>query len=392
MLRIAYFDCFSGISGDMAIAALLDAGLDFGSLKRGLAKLKVGGYSLRRSRVRRGELAGTKFDCVTKPSGHTHRSLGEIISVINRSRLSSRVKADAIAIFSSIGRAEARVHGISRSSDIHLHELGGIDSIVDIVGVAIACEELRIDRIYSSAVATGRAMIDTMGGRLPVPAPAALELLKGLPLRISEEKTETVTPTGAGILAALSEGSVGMPDMKVEKIGYGAGSRDLLYSPNMLRVIIGSVSRTYGRDRACIIQTNIDDMSPQGFGYLFERLFAAGALDAYVENIYMKKSRPAFKLTVISNISTLERLAAIIFAETTSIGIRFHEVDRLKLDRKTVSVKTRYGAVRVKKSGAASELITASPEYEDCARIARAKHVPFKTIFEEAKRGASDAG
>ena len=408
MSRIVYFDCFSGISGDMTLGALLDAGLDFKALKSGLGRLKLGGYELKVSKVRRGELAGTKFDCVIKKSAHGlgghSRPLKEIFAIINKSSLKPQVRANAVKIFEGIGRAEAKVHGARPAHGVHLHELGDIDSIIDIVGAAIALDELGIDEVYASAITMGRTAVDVRHGRLPVPAPAALELLKSrnAPLKVSEVEAELVTPTGAGILAALAKGFGPMPQASVGRVGYGAGSREFGGLPNMLRVLIGEaapahtpgVCNTAGallHDSVTVIETNIDDMSPQSFEYLFERLLKEGALDVYTTNILMKKTRPAFKLTVIANNSTLKRLAAIIFEETTSIGLRYYEASRLKLDRKTGLVKTRYGAIKVKTSAGPGGILTSSPEHDDCVRIARAKNMPLKKVYDEAKRGLLNA-
>ena len=387
-MRIAYFDCFSGIAGDMALGALLDAGLDMAVLSKELKKLNLKGYELKRSKVRRGELVGTKFDCLVKgcQDKHAHRSLNEILKLIDESSLNNRVKETAKNIFNAIGRVEGKIHGAQDKKDLHLDELGDIDSIIDIVGMAIAVDELGIDKIYSSPINFGRTIINTRGGALPTPSPASLELLKGAPIRISDIEAELVTPTGAGILNALSKGFGEMPQMKVSDIGYGAGAKELNEIPNMLRVIIGERKRAFKEDRILIIETNIDDMNPQNFEYTLEKLFKEGALDAYTESIQMKKARPAFKLTVLCDEAKLEEMCSIIFSETTSIGIRYHESNRFKLDRKIVKVNTQYGAIKVKLSTGPDNILTVAPEYEECARIARAKKVPLKRVYEEAKK------
>ncbi len=384
-MRIAYFDCFSGISGDMTIAAFLDAGLSLKKLASQLAKLKLNGYELKATKVMRGGLAGTQFFCITKGSAHNHRPLSEIIRMIDRSSLCARVKNIAKDIFTRIGRVEAKIHGKS-VKDIRLHELGDIDSIIDIVGAAIAVDSLGIEGIYSSKISLGRTIANTKHGPIPIPAPAVIELLKGVPTEISDLEAELVTPTGAGILNVLSRGFGRAPQMKIDRIGYGAGSRDLPERPNMLRIIIGETVSVFKEDRIHVIETNIDDMNPQNFEYLFEKLFREGALDVYTTVIQMKKSRTAFKLTVLAQPQDLERLAAVIFSETTSIGLRFYEADRLKLDRKIVKVRTRYGDVKVKMSQSSSGIRTASPEYDNCVKLAREKRVPLKVIYDEAKR------
>lgn len=386
-MRIAYFDCFSGISGDMTLGAFLDAGFDINVLRKELKKLKLDGYELRARSVMRGELSGTKFDVITKEKRpHTHRSLKDIIALIDKSTLNKKVKDIAKDIFLKIGNVEAGVHGISSKKGLHLHELGDIDSIIDIVGAALAIDELGIDEVYSSTITLGRAIADTKGGVLPIPSPASLELLKGVPTRISDIEAELVTPTGAGILKSLSKGFGEMPKVKISSVGYGAGSKDLDEMPNMLRIIIGERKLAFKEDRIFVVETNIDDMSPQSFEYLFERLFKEGALDVYTTVIQMKKSRPAFKLTVLTEPSRLEKISSIIFSETTTIGLRFYEANRFKLERKIVKVNTKYGDVKVKVSKGPDNIVTASPEYEECVRLARRRNIPLKVIYEEAKK------
>jgi len=387
-VRIAYFDCFSGIAGDMVLGAFIDAGLDINILSRELKKIKIKGYELKSSGCMRGELSGTKLDVIVKtPSSlHVHRSFVEILKLIDNSSLKNSVKANAQKIFNVIGAAERKIHGISDKKKLHLHELGDIDSIIDIVGTAIAIDALGIDEIYSSGINFGRTLLHTKAGVLPAPSPASLEILKGVSVKVSGIDSELVTPTGAGILKALCRGFGDMPEMKVSDIGYGAGTVKLSRVPNMLRVMIGERTGAFEEDKIFVIDTNIDDMNPQNFEYLFEKLFKNGALDAYTTSVQMKKSRPAFKLTVLSDRSKLEKLCSIIFSETTSIGIRYHEMDRFKLKRRIVKVNTRYGNVKIKLSTGPDNILTVSPEYKECARIARTKNVPLKRVYEEARR------
>ncbi len=387
-MRILYFDCFSGIAGDMVLGALIDAGLDVDILSRELKKLEIKGYELRCAKVMRKHVSGTKLDVIVKHSSraHSHRSLVEVLKLIDSSSLNSTVKENAKKIFNAIGRAESKIHGISDKKRLYLHELGDIDSIVDIAGVAIAIDALKVDEIYSSVVTFGRTILNTRGGVLPAPSPASLEILKGVPVKVSGVDSELVTPTGAGILKALSKGFGDMPQMKVSDIGYGAGTESLSEIPNMLRVIIGESAAAFEEDKAFVIETNIDDMNPQNFEYLFEKLLKEGALDAYTTMVQMKKSRPAFKLTVLSDRSKLERLCSIIFSETTSIGIRYYEVDRFKLKREIVKVNTRYGNIKVKLSRGPDDILTVSPEYEECVKVARSRGVPLKRVYEEARK------
>lgn len=391
-MKIAYFDCFSGISGDMTIAAFLDAGLSFDLLSKELAKLKLKGYKLKSSSVKRGAIACTRFDCVTEPSPHSHRSLKEINLLIDKSSLNGNVKKLSKEMFANLGRAEAKVHGNGRNHDVVLHELGDVDSIVDIVGVAIAVDLLEIGEICASKVSLGRTMVDTRHGKLPVPSPAALELLKGVPVAISEIGSELVTPTGAAILKTLVKNFGHLPQAEISSIGYGAGSKVLADRPNMLRIMIGESVSAFKEDTVCMIETNIDDMSPQHVGFVFEKLMEAGALDVYVTNIQMKKSRPAFKLTAMAPSSGLQRVAKAIFRETTAIGVRFYEVNRLKLERGFKKVRTSYGELNVKVSKGPGGLFTALPEYEECAALARRKNVPLRKVYDEAKACVSLRG
>ena len=391
MMRIAYLDCFSGISGDMAIAAFLDAGLKLSVLSGELKKLKIKGYRLKAARVRRGEIVGTKFDCITAKGYSGHRPLKSIISLIDKSSLNSRVKAISKDIFNNIGRAEAKIHGSGKDEAVWLHELGGIDSIIDIVGIAIAVDSLDIDEVYASSINMGRTFVNTAHGTLPVPAPAALELLKGAPVKILDVDAELVTPTGAGLLKTLSKGFGAMPSMKISGIGYGAGTKEIKGFPNMLRLLIGTSSApSFKEEKVLVVETNIDDMNPQHFEYVFERLLSAGAVDAYSTYIQMKKTRPAYKLTVICEPKDLEKISSIIFSETTTIGIRFYEAGRLKLERRMVSAKTKYGRIRVKVSARPGGILTATPEYDDCLKVARSKKVPLREVSDRAREAAHE--
>lgn len=388
MKKIAYFDCFSGIAGDMVLGALIDAGLDIRFLAKELKKLKLKGYELKKAKVRRGGLMGTKFSVIIKngSSRNTHRPLGEILKLIEKSSLNHKVKDVSRKIFNNIGEVEAKIHGVSDKKNLSLHELGDIDSIIDIVGSAIALDKLGIEEIYSSPLHFGRTFVNTRHGVLPTPSPAALELLKGVPSKVSNIDAELVTPTGAGILKTLAKSFGEMPQMKVSRIGHGAGTQELKELPNMLRIMIGEKHAAFKKDRIFVIETNIDDINPQNFEYIFEKLFKEGALDVYTTSIQMKKTRPAFKLTVLSAPSVFDKLCSIIFKETSSIGIRYHEQNRYKLDREIVKVDTGYGKVRVKLSRGPDDIMTVSPEYEDCARLARSKKVPLKIIYDAAKR------
>ncbi|MDD3905354.1 MAG: nickel pincer cofactor biosynthesis protein LarC [Candidatus Omnitrophica bacterium] len=390
-MRIAYFDCFCGISGDMTLGAFLDAGLSVKKLSSELAKLKVGGYRLKKSKVLRGSIAGTKFECVADGSAHGHRSLKSINALIDGSSLSGRVKTMAKRIFGVIAAAETKVHGKARAKDVIFHELGDIDSIVDIVGTAIAMEEMSIDAVYSSCVNMGRDIVMTRHGNIPVPSPASIEILKGVPVSITGINAEIVTPTGAGILKALSKSFGPVPSMEISGIGYGAGSKDFSERPNLLRVIIGESKSSFKEDTVYVVETNIDDMNPQHAGYVIEKAMTAGAVDAYIANIQMKKARPAFKLTAITPAGKLRSVADVIFAETSAIGLRFYEVNRMKLDRKVAIVNTNYGKISVKISKGPGGIATVSPEHDECVEAARRRNVPLRKIYDAAKSAARTA-
>ena len=362
----------------MTLGAFLDAGLNPKILKGELAKLGLAGYEIEIKRVKRGGLAGTKFNCLInkrRPRRHGHATLESILNLIDKSRLDKKIKDLSSRIFLTLGKAEARVHGM-KLGDVHFHEVGNIDSIVDIVGAAIAVVESGAERFYSSSPRLGRGYA------------ATLEILKGVPLEETELDAELVMPTGAAVLKTLSSGFGPMPSMRIERIGYGAGSMEFEGVPNMLRVVLGRSDGAYLTDSVFVLETNIDDMSPLVFDYLFDRLFKEGALDVYITPIQMKKSRPAFQLSVLCHWASREKIASVIFEETTAIGLRYYKADRFKLARRLEKVNTRYGQVKVKVSSASSGVKTASPEYEDCARIARTKRVPFKSVYDEARKNA----
>jgi len=384
-MHIAYFDCYSGISGDMTIGALLDAGLELSVLSSQLKKLGLKGYELKASKVTRGPIAGTKFDCRIASGRRTHRSYRDIEGLIDKSAFSKNVKHAAKSILSVIGIAEARVHGLKSEREVAFHEIGAIDSIVDIVGTAVALDALGIEGVRASPVNEGRGFARTAHGMIPIPSPATAEILKGVPMKIVEAGAELVTPTGAGILKALCKSFGPMPQMTVSAIGYGAGSRELKEMPNMLRVFIGDEAKVFDEDTIAVIETNIDDMNPQNFEYIFERLFKAGARDVYTTNIMMKKSRPAFKLTVLADPQLVKDIAGVILSETTSIGLRYYHTQRYKIERKIVKTKTKYGTLSVKVSKGPDATVTISPEYDDCVKAARANRVPLKTVIEAAR-------
>ena len=381
-MKIAYFDCCAGISGDMVLGALVDSGLDVSILRRELAKLHLGDYSISASKDERHHITGTNIKVRFKESGH-HRTFKEIKNIINKSRLTTKVKVLSTSIFENLAKAEAKVHGC-RVDDVHFHEVGAIDSIVDIVGTAIGIEKLGIGQVYASPLPLGSGWVKTSHGRMPVPAPATLELLKGVPVASSPATSELTTPTGAAIIKTLSLSFGNMPHMEIEGTGYGIGDRSFKEIPNILRLIIGK--RTGNTERLIIVETNMDDMNPQIYEYLMSRLFKNGALDVFLMPIQMKKGRPAILLKVLCSENKKGNIIDTIFEETTTIGVRTYEVERHCLERRIENVSTPYGKVRVKVAERNGKVLNIQPEYEDCKEIAEKKKLPLKEVMDSAKK------
>ena len=380
-----YFDCFSGASGDMIVGSLLDLGLSLDQLTGELQKLNLQNYSLSANRVVKAGITATKFT-VHAGHEHVHRNLFTIESLIRESALSDRIKDSAAKIFVRLAEAEARVHG-STVDKIHFHEVGAVDSIVDIVGACIGFELLGVENILASPLNVGTGFVKAAHGTLPVPAPATVELLKGLPIYSNQIEGELVTPTGAAILSTLARSFGALPSFEIETIGYGAGTRDTPGAANVLRAFKGvlssrtaSVAGGPGSQNVTVIESNIDDMNPQIYGYLQEQLQKLGVLDIFVCPVQMKKNRPGFLLTVVTPPETLEIVADTIFRETTTIGIRYYEAGRKVLERDVVRIDFEYGSIRVKVARREGRIVNFSPEYEDC-RIAADKHgIPVKWI------------
>jgi pyridinium-3,5-bisthiocarboxylic acid mononucleotide nickel chelatase len=391
--KILYLDCFSGISGDMMVGAMLDAGLEIGFLQKELGRLDLEGYRVRRSSVMAGALRSAKFD-VEVTGAQTSRDYGDIKSLINSSRLSSYVKKTSLDIFDTIAGAEARIHG-NDIEDVHFHEVGAVDSIIDITATAIGLERLGIGKVLASNIPLGNGQVSTSHGRLPVPAPATLEILKDVPVYQGDFDFEVTTPTGAGVVKTLASGFRRPSLMSIETIGYGAGSRvvqghsrDL---PNVLRILIGRDLKEHGDDMpfysgdTVMLSANIDDSSPEILGYITEKLMARdGVLDAWVESIYMKKNRPAFKLCIICRLEEEAMAARMIFSQTSTIGIRREEVDRYCLDREIETVKLPYGDIKVKTARLGKKVINSAPEYESCRLLAEKTGIALKDIYRDA--------
>ena len=384
-MKTAYFDCFSGISGDMTLGALVDAGVGIDALRAGLAKLRLTGYEVKAEKVNRSGIAATKAHVVIDRKSQSTRHLSDILDIIEGSPLSPAVKEKSGRIFKRMAEAEAKVHG-TVPDKIHFHELGAIDAIADIVGSVIGLELLGITRIITSSVNVGSGTVQTSHGIFPIPAPATAELLKGIPFYQSSTQFELATPTGAAIISTLCDSSGSLPAMTVDRIAYGAGDKDFPDRPNVLRLMIGELAHNYEEDASIVIETNIDDMSPQVYDYVIEKLMVQGAHDVYLSPIIMKKGRPAILLSVLADRSKSDALLDVIFHETTSIGVRIQEVGRKKLSREIREVDTLYGRVGIKVSKRGNEILTVSPEYDDCRRIAEEKNVPLKKVIEEAKK------
>ena len=398
-MKTLFFDCFSGISGDMTIGALLDLGLDFEYLKSELRKLPVEGYELKVSRVVRSNLSATKFDVLMEdglpsPSGrgqgeghshshsHFHRKASEILSMIRESKLTAGAKRFATDIFTKLAISEGKVHDV-RPEDVEFHEVGAIDSIVDTAGTAIGFDALGVDRFLCGPINVGSGFIHCQHGVMPVPAPATADLLKQATIYQKHAQIELVTPTGAAILAAVVNEFGPLDGFSTERIGYGAGTKQFPDFPNCLRLMLGEergAAVQVASGQVIVIEANIDDMTPQNFGYVTEKLLAAGALDVFTVPIQMKKGRPGHLLQVLAPAEAADGLSRIIFQETTTIGIRRHTVDRTTLAREFVSVETEYGNVKIKVSKLDGKVVNVAPEYEDCARIARETGVPLKQI------------
>jgi len=382
-MRIAYFDCFSGASGDMILGSLIDAGLSARRLKEMVKQLRIPTIRLRAKKILKNGISSTQV-FVEGSEKRSHRTLKEILRIVEKSGVEVEVKEKSDEIFKRIASVEAMIHQIP-AEEVHFHELGGLDSIVDIIGSVWGIRQLGIEKIYVSKTNVGTGFITCEHGILPVPAPAALALMEGKPIYSSGIERELLTPTGAALLSTLGSEFGSMPLMKVERIGYGAG-RDDLPHPNLLRLIIGTSEVTSARERVVVIETNIDDMNPQFYDYVMEKLFSIEVLEVFFTPVLMKKNRPGTLFTVIGPSEKLPAIIEVLLKETTTLGLRWHEEERVKTERIIVTKETRYGKIRFKLAKWEGKVINYSPEYEDCKRLALKRSVPLKEIFEEAKR------
>lgn len=434
--KVLYFDCFAGASGDMIIGSLLDLGLDLETFGAELAKLSLTGYRIEARKVVKSGFSATKFDvldedgrqhdCAHEHEGHDHhghhhrqghhhghehhhdhnhdhahdyghhhhhgeqRNLDDILRLIEQSQLAPEIKEKSTGIFRRLALAEAKIHG-TVPEKIHFHEVGAVDAIVDIVGVVIGLHLLEIEKIVVSPLPMGKGFVRCQHGIIPVPAPATMELITGMVTYGSEHNGETVTPTGAAILSTLAGACGSMPALNVIKVGYGAGTRDFGV-PNLLRAVLGEERAAAPAGFDCHTETvmeleaNIDDMNPEFFEYIFEQLFARGALDVFLVPIQMKKNRPASILRVLCAEKDLHDIAGILFRETSTIGLRMNRWERLCLKREIVQVETEYGAIRIKQALLDGNVVNSAPEYEDCKEKAKAYGVPLKKVYQAALR------
>jgi uncharacterized protein (TIGR00299 family) protein len=402
-LRALYFDCFSGVSGDMMLGALLDLGIDEKKFIEELNKLNLSGYKIVIEKKVKDSIAVTDVNVIVEGiEDHNHhhdhdhhhdhnhhhhpsRNLKDIEKIINESNLKSNVKEFGIKVFKEIAKAEARVHN-KEINEIHFHEVGAVDSIVDIMGVAICIDLLLVDKIYSSPLRDGNGFIKCQHGMLPVPVPAVMEMLKmsKIPYITEDVNTELVTPTGIALIKCLCSEYGVMPPMKIKKVGYGAGKREIGRF-NGLRCVLGTLADELKKDdEIYVLETNIDDMNPELLGYVMEVLLERGAREVFYTPIYMKKNRPAVVLTVLTNEEMQDELSKIILRETSTLGIRKTICKRQTLNREEKSVMTKYGEIKVKIS-LAEGLKKVSPEYEDCKRLAKERNIPLWKVYDEVK-------
>jgi len=392
-MKVLYYDCFAGISGDMNLGAMLDLGVDREHLLTELARLDMGPYEVKISGDRRRGITGTKVDVIVGHGGHENghgaRTFRDIAAMIRESGLSDPVKVISLRIFTRIAEAEAKVHGHA-VEDVHFHEVGAIDSIVDIVGAAICLDCLKVDRILSSPVQVGGGFVQCAHGLLPVPAPATVEILRGIPMKTGLVPFETTTPTGAAILAAVVDVFTETLQLTPEKVGYGIGHRDTEV-PNVLRVLLGQASADDvalpgpGSPEALILECNIDDMNPEHYERLMELFFEAGAHDVYLTPIMMKKSRPAVTLSVLCDADRRQAMEEIFWRHSSTFGLRTHKVSKTVLQREMQRVATAYGEVSVKNGYLNGRLIKSKPEYEDCKRLAKEKGLSMAEIYESVR-------
>lgn len=386
---LAYFDCFCGISGDMTLGAFIDIGVPLNWLKDSLIKLPLKGFDLSVESISRSGIKAQSVHVISKDNIKS-RHYSEIKALVQNSPLSQNVREKSLEIFERLAIAESEIHGQPKEK-VHFHELGGIDAIVDIVGTALCLEYMGIEKIVSSRIPLGNGFVSCQHGTLPVPAPATLSILKGIPVYGTEIPHELVTPTGAAIIASIADSFEEIPDIIVEKTGYGAGKRDLKTIPNLLRIIIGTketLTSDFQKDRVSVVETCIDDMNPEFFGFLMDRLFEEGAIDVYLIPVYMKKNRPGTMIQVLCMENRKKSIINRILSETTSLGVRYYDVQRFKLARENITIKTSYGDVQIKRIKAPNGSVRLVPEYEVCKKIAIERGIPLKIVYDTISKEA----
>jgi uncharacterized protein (TIGR00299 family) protein len=396
-MRHLYFDCFAGASGDMIVGALIDLGVEPELLKRGIEGLDLAGYRIEVSNVRRSTLSATKFDVLVDSLVQPARRIADIRKLVERASLSDWVKNESLRVFERLAAAEAKVHNTS-PEDVHFHEVGALDSIIDIIGAMIGFDLLGVRRFGSSSIRLGHGLVQTRHGQLPVPAPATAELLRDVPVYGGDREGEFTTPTGAAILSSVCDHFGPMPATRIERVGYGAGARDPEGLPNVVRVVLGDLIEEAAPgpapENVVVIETNVDDMNPQAYESVMNRAFAAGALDCYFTPVQMKKNRPGVLLTVLCEPDRVDLIAHMLLIDTTSFGVRYYDARRRVLERRIESVETAYGSVRVKVAVEGGRALHFQPEYDDCARLANEAGVPLLEVQAAAtaeyrkKRGA----
>jgi uncharacterized protein (TIGR00299 family) protein len=383
-MKIAYFDCFAGAAGDMIVAAMLDAGLDVEFLKAQLATLGLQNLDISLTETRRCGLRALSF-VPSVPKQHQHRNLQQITEIITQSKISEQAKKTAVNIFERIAHAEAAVHG-KDPNDIYFHELGALDSIVDIVSASVGLESLSVEKVYCSALSLGGGTVKCAHSQMPVPAPATAELLKGVPIIGGPTQVELLTPTAAAILTTVVDQFCPLPAMKIETIGYGAGSLESEEFPNVLRLILGQTVAVglENADSVCLLETNIDDISSELVGSVADKLFNQGALDVFTTPIYMKQNRPAVQITVICRLEDAQQLEQTLFEQGLTFGVRKQILQRSKLAREFITVQTKFGEIRIKTGKLDGRIVNAKPEFSDCRLAAEKHNVSVKTVLDAA--------
>ena len=386
-MKTLYFDCFSGASGDMIVGALLDLGVDFEKLRGALESLEVSGYGMSATKVKKKGVMATQFHVALDPNTkQPHRHLRHVVEIIDKGRLPDSVKDASKETFRRIAESEAKVHGTTVEK-VHFHEVGAIDSIVDVVGAHFCLNEIGCERIAASPLHVGTGTVECAHGTMPVPAPATALLLEGIPCYGGEVQAELVTPTGAALLAQVSSSFGPMPAMKVGRIGYGSGTRDLPDRANVLRVIEGETTESRATETVTIIETNVDDMVPELVPVLIDEVLKAGARDAFVVPVIGKKGRPGHLISVLSDPERADDLAGIVFRSSTTLGVRMRQEQRICLEREWKDVRTPWGTVRVKVGRFGDERTVASPEFEDCRKLAADAGVPVMQVYRAALAG-----